>query len=562
MLPSRPTAVLVLLCFALIALGQAVSPARAAEYPVSYLVEAKALSTLVSGDSLTFELYSDAACSTLVHSESVMAGTDALIVEQIRQKKLKDQDPKPIKAIRLLTVLSPATVADQFYLVVTGTGVTPVGTSCQVVPPTPLGVPDGAITGAKLAAGAVTSDKVAAGAIGTSDIANGSVTAAKLAADATSKLVSSIDGVTPASGDVDLVAGSNVTISPNPVGHSITIESSPLTLPYSATVSSAQPAFEVTNTGTSYGIEVTSTSSYGVRASSGGSSGYGLYGLANGDSGRGVVGSSGGVNGYGVWGYSAQSRGVYGSTVSGTGVYGKQTTSGNIGTLGSDLYGVYGEHGTAGSQGWLGSLDAGASGQSEDHTGVHGASINALGVLGESQSYYGVRGQTSAGVSSFAGVYGVSTATAAGVRGYSVNGHGVYGESPDSHGVHGKSASGSAIYSEGDLDVTGAFKGNIAPDNGAPFPRPAFNSGWVDMPLFGLVTLTHDIGGDVDDYVVDLQFKNDEGMISNVRIGGDHSGTIDAGAWWHQLTNTEISVSRGGDEGAADFIRVRIWVIR
>ena len=151
--------------------------------------------------------------------------------------------------------------------------------------------------------------------------------------------VRSVDGVAPQNGNVDLVAGSNVTITANPGGHSVTIASSALTLPFTSSVSSASTALTVQNTGSGYGMSASSSSSYGVRAQSGGSSGYGVYGVANGTNGRGVVGSTTGANGYGVWGSSSSHYGVYGSSSTGTGVYGKQLGSRQLGFLGSATYG-------------------------------------------------------------------------------------------------------------------------------------------------------------------------------------------------------------------------------
>ena len=51
-------------------------PVEAVELPVSYLVEFKAFKSGVSaGDQLSFELYGDLSCQTLVHNEVVTAGS-------------------------------------------------------------------------------------------------------------------------------------------------------------------------------------------------------------------------------------------------------------------------------------------------------------------------------------------------------------------------------------------------------------------------------------------------------------------------------------------------------
>lgn len=121
---------------------------------------------------------------------------------------------------------------------------------------------------------------------------------------------------------------------------------------------------------------------------------------------------------------------------------------------------------------------------------------------------------------------------------------------------------------DGDLKVTGAFKGNISSSSGstgAPFPRPAYNSGWQSISPGGALTLVHNIGGNVDEYVVDLQFKDDDGWgINNIGIGGVYFRNNDSyrGAYWRSLTSNEIKVYRHSDDIWADKVRVRIWVYK
>ncbi|MBI5647790.1 MAG: hypothetical protein HY962_12745 [Ignavibacteriae bacterium] len=112
-------------------------------------------------------------------------------------------------------------------------------------------IANNAVTTAKIANDAVTNAKIATNAVGTTQIANDAVTAAKIAPN----VVSSIAGVSNDGGDINLVAGANVTITPNDAANTITIAAAGgggggLTLPYSGTVSSATNAFAVENTGT------------------------------------------------------------------------------------------------------------------------------------------------------------------------------------------------------------------------------------------------------------------------------------------------------------------------
>ena len=428
----------------------------------------------------------------------------------------------------------------------------------------------------------------------------------------------SVDGVPPQNGNVDLIAGTNVTITPNAQAGSVTIAASNLSLPFSSSVASSQTALTVNNTGSGYGISAASASSYGLSASSGtsyavravsnGDAGYGVYGLANGDDARGVVGATTGVNAYGVWGSSQRHHGVHGSSTSGIGVYGAQANSGAVGYLAGPAFGAYGQFGDAPSRntGWLGAELAGAGGQSSSAIGVLGTSSSGDGVRGHSNSGVGVRGEgddnEGAGVlgdnragdgvrgTSEIG-YGVhgSSASNDGVRGESTDGHGVVGVTSDAAragvvglgsgagdgmlgrsdngtGVHGRSASGTAVFAEGDLAVTGAYRGRITSESGndgAPFPRPAFDSGWVSVGQGNNRAIEHGIGGDPDDYVVDMEFRNDDLGRNIAAHGGDlRSTTATFGAYWYSLGAQYIAVHRNADDVAAAEVRIRIWLVR
>ena len=120
-----------------------------------------------------------------------------------------------------------------------------------------------------IANNAVTSAKIADLAVGTAKIANDAVTAAKIAPD----VVSSINNVKNDGGNIDLVAGANVTITPNDAGNSITIAAAGggggLTLPYSGSATSSSDAFSVTQAGTArvgyFAVTNTTTSSDAFR---------------------------------------------------------------------------------------------------------------------------------------------------------------------------------------------------------------------------------------------------------------------------------------------------------
>jgi hypothetical protein len=128
----------------------------------------------------------------------------------------------------------------------------------------------------------------------------------------------------------------------------------------------------------------------------------------------------------------------------------------------------------------------------------------------------------------------------------------------------GTTSPGEKLEVNGNLKVTGAYKGDIGPNNGAPFPRPAYDSGWDSISPGDLLTLTHNIGGNVDNYVVDLQFKS-AGLGVNQRYYGIDKYWTGAtsyyqGACWQELTATQIRISLGPHDTLIKQIRVRIWV--
>ncbi len=193
-------------------------------------------------------------------------------------------------------------------------------------------------------------------------------------------------------------------------------------------------------------------------------------------------------------------------------MYGEHTSSGNYGSLGGSNYGVYGI--------------------TAEGAGVKGRCTTAIGI----------------------GVHGIGTQK--GVVGYSTYGVGVEGNSRD----------GIAVSAEGDLYVSGAYRGDISSssgDDGAPFPPPAYDSGWISIELDEEKTLRHNIGGTVDNYVVDMQCKDVDASwgISNYGVGGDlRSSFSGVGAYYHKLTTQSITVGRQDEAYVPDRIRIRIWV--
>lgn len=182
------------------------------------------------------------------------------------------------------------------------------------------------------------------------------------------------------------------------------------------------------------------------------------------------------------------------------------------------------------------------------------------------------------------GVYGEGNWTA---------GYGVYGaNATDSNygylgsstrGVYGQHSSGNSgslggsdygVRSDGDLIVTGAynsdlvltgaFRGSLGPNNGAPFPRPAYDSGWIAaIAPGGYAVKYHNIGLDVSKYVVDIQTQDatEPGYgTHNYGAGTLYLDTHYRGVFYSNLTSSSITLNRASEDVICDRIRVRIWV--
>lgn len=106
----------------------------------------------------------------------------------------------------------------------------------------------------------------------------------------------------------------------------------------------------------------------------------------------------------------------------------------------------------------------------------------------------------------------------------------------------------------GDVSYSGALIG--------AFPRPAYNSGWLRIGLNATNTRTHNLGGNIDDYVVDLTCKNVNDSINNRGVGGDWNWEEHYGVYWYDLTTSTITVRRMEEDHFCPQFRVRIWVYK
>jgi len=90
---------------------------------------------------------------------------------------------------------------------------------------------------------------------------------------------------------------------------------------------------------------------------------------------------------------------------------------------------------------------------------------------------------------------------------------------------------------------------------------PDYDSGWVNIQAGQVVTLTHNLGGDVGDYRVGIKFRDTapggQG-IHQFGFGGLEADEVFYGAAWQNLTPATIQVLRFAGDLSADQVRVFI----
>ena len=88
-----------------------------------------------------------------------------------------------------------------------------------------------------------------------------------------------------------------------------------------------------------------------------------------------------------------------------------------------------------------------------------------------------------------------------------------------------------------------------------------WSSGWVTITRGTCSMLNHSLGGDPDDYAVELSFLDTDGDlgINRCNYGGLEVSGNWRGAYWQNLTAGSIQVCRLFHDIAADQIRVRVW---
>ena len=99
----------------------------------------------------------------------------------------------------------------------------------------------------------------------------------------------------------------------------------------------------------------------------------------------------------------------------------------------------------------------------------------------------------------------------------------------------------------------------LSDGTGCTIPSPDYDSGWFNIANSESKILIHNLGGDIDNYVVDLQCRNANGP-HNWFSGfyeGDAYGS--QGVAWSKLTTTQIQVLRSSGDDYCATARVRIW---
>ncbi len=105
-----------------------------------------------------------------------------------------------------------------------------------------------------------------------------------------------------------------------------------------------------------------------------------------------------------------------------------------------------------------------------------------------------------------------------------------------------------------------------APAADTLYGSPAYDSGWRELAT-GFNQFSHGIGSAVDDYVVDLSFRDlgESPSVHQEGFGGDSAatatGNVSTGAFLWSLSTTSASVYRNADDTTSHQARLRIWVV-
>lgn len=104
----------------------------AADIQVGYRVDAKSLkSNTPAGTPLSFQLYTDSTCATSAGGPQVVNVESVTLIEAPKLIKVKN-GPKPPQVAEIRYTMTGITPQPAFYAKVTGAGITPIGSACQL----------------------------------------------------------------------------------------------------------------------------------------------------------------------------------------------------------------------------------------------------------------------------------------------------------------------------------------------------------------------------------------------------------------------------------------------
>lgn len=97
---------------------------------------------------------------------------------------------------------------------------------------------------------------------------------------------------------------------------------------------------------------------------------------------------------------------------------------------------------------------------------------------------------------------------------------------------------------------------------------PSYDSKWTAVATDGSIAITHNLGKSSDKYMVDMDYKGEDSVVSQMYLGGNDYGTAGfsgkrvndrVGAYWYNLSSNNITIYRRAEDNYAADIRVRIW---
>lgn len=90
--------------------------------------------------------------------------------------------------------------------------------------------------------------------------------------------------------------------------------------------------------------------------------------------------------------------------------------------------------------------------------------------------------------------------------------------------------------------------------------QPHYDSGWITQAAGADTVLTHNLGGSMDKYIIDMQMKAGSGGAPGIDGYGIYYNGVNQVGWeWRALSTTQITFTRGSAAGGNDYGRLRIW---